>query len=139
MGRNCSALLGLALLVVESEPSLRELLIEVLEGEGAQIRVLSGVREWLDSVGTYRVDCLLCNVSLMDGDGYMLMNYLRQLEISHHRPQIPAIAIFNSARIANSQLALESGFQAVITHPLQVQEVIDTVLRLAGRPRFSGQ
>lgn len=135
MMRYSSILSELIILIVESEPITRDSLIDILEAADANTQFEERSQEALAAFRTFIPDCILCNVTLIDGSGYALIEQLRQIEKDIGIVQTPAIAIFDSERIVNTPQAIESGFQATITKPWKSRDVIDTVLRMTGRNR----
>ncbi len=135
MIRYSSILSGLIILIVESEPITRDSLIDILEAADAYVQFEERSQEALAAFRTLIPDCILCNVNLVDGTGYTLIEQLRQIETDIGIVQTPAIAIFDSERIVNNQRATGSGFQATITKPWKSRDIIDIVLRMTGKSR----
>ncbi len=133
MSQYPSVLSGLSVLVVESEPIVKDILIDVLESVGANTHFEERIQGAVAYLKAFIPDCILCNVNLPDGSGDSLIAYLRQVEATIGVSQTPAISVVDSNRVVQTQETVEPGFHAMITHPWRVQEVIDTVRYVTGR------
>jgi CheY-like chemotaxis protein len=71
-------------------------------------------------------------------DGYTLLGSLRG-RLAHERGRIPAIAVTGYAALADRARALAAGFDAHLTKPYGVDELIDALRALVaarGEQRF---
>jgi CheY-like chemotaxis protein len=74
---------------------------------------------------------LISDIAMPGGDGYHLIHELRLREAAEHiTPGIPAIALTAFARAADTEDALQAGFQRHITKPVDVAELTSAVVRL---------
>jgi CheY-like chemotaxis protein len=86
------------------------------------------IAEALEALRASRPAVLLTDISLPDGDGYLLLARAREI-----RPDVPAIAITGYTSPADRERAKEAGFQAHVSKPVDLDELIASVRRLATR------
>src|SRR6185295_17487189 len=103
-----AALERLRVLVVDDEPSARELLTNLLGRFGAEVKVAGSVREALDSVEASTPDVLLSDIAMAGTDGYTLIRMVRALERTGGR-RIAAIAVTALASAEDRERALAEG------------------------------
>jgi signal transduction histidine kinase len=121
---------GLRVLVVEDEPDTLELVATILRERGAVVDAVPTVREALASLARDRPDVLLSDIGLPGEDGLALIRAVRE------RPEteggrLPAAALTAYAREQDRAQALEAGFQAHVAKPIQPDDLIRIVARLA--------
>ena len=75
-----------------------------------------------------RPDVLLSDIGLPSEDGYMLMRRVREIDSS-----VPAAALTAYAGPTDHQRALDAGFQAHVTKPVEPADLALLVASLAGR------
>ena len=113
-------------MVAEDDDALRLLCRTVLEHDGFQIvEVLNG-RELAEALADHQVRVLLLDVHLGDDNG---VEIARGLRVS--RPELPIIFISGSAQLYGTEA--EEFADAVISKPFQLEELSETVARLASR------
>jgi PAS domain S-box-containing protein len=125
-------LYGLRVLVVEDEADARELLVTILEQNGAQVRAAASAGQALNLLFQSNADVLVSDIGMPNIDGYTLIRRIRQLEASHGR-DIPAIALTAYAGERERIAALEAGFQVHLPKPFDSDELVEVVAKLAGR------
>jgi CheY-like chemotaxis protein len=116
----------LRVLVVDDEPSARELLTNLLGRFGADVQVAGSVREALDSVEASTPDVLLSDIAMAETDGYTLIRRVRALERTGGR-RIAAIAVTALASAEDRERALAEGFDAHLTKPIEPAELVAMV------------
>jgi CheY-like chemotaxis protein len=117
---------GGIVVVAEDDEALRLLCRTVLEHDGFQIvEVLNG-RELAEALADHQVRVLLLDVHLGDDNGIEIARGLRE-----SRPDLPIIFFSGSAQLFGSEA--EEFADAVISKPFQVDELSETVARLASR------
>jgi PAS domain S-box-containing protein len=117
---------GVEVLVVDDEPDARELISAVLSSAGATVREASSVEETLRLLRERRPDVLLSDIGLPSEDGYALIRRVRELD-----PTLPAAALTAFASIDDHRRALEAGFQAHVTKPIEPADLTLLVSSLA--------
>lgn len=107
-------------LYVEDNPSNVLLVREFLSlRPGVALEVAHNVAEGLAAVAGQRFDCVLLDLQLPDGDGYEVLQALRS-----QRHATPCVALTANAMINERNRALEAGFEAFWTKPLNLPEFL---------------
>ncbi|MGE5236233.1 MAG: sigma-54-dependent transcriptional regulator [Acidobacteriota bacterium] len=121
------------LLVIDDEPSLRELLSIVLEGEGYGVRVASTYREASQLLSQETFDLVICDIVLPDGNGLDLLR-------SHHatRPDTSFVMITAHSTPAHMLTSLREGAVEYLSKPFDVDE-LKLVVAKHLLPRASGE
>ena len=119
------ALRGRTVLVVEDHEDARELIVGVLEGEGASVLSASTAQEGIERATAVRPDVLVADLGLPGQDGYKLLRRLRQM-----MPGIPALALTAYARATDRDRVLAAGFQKHVVKPVDPQELLQSIAAL---------
>jgi CheY-like chemotaxis protein len=122
---------GLSLLVVEDEEDTRELLAFILEEAGAQVTAFTYVYQALAAFDGDKPDVLLSNVYLLDGDGFEFLEAWRRREAQLGHATTPAILVTESTRDVPKKKLQRAGFQAYITRPFEIEDIIEIVADVA--------
>ena len=134
------ALAGLRVLAVEDQPQMLEIVRRTLEEHGAHVTAVgSGIEalEQLRAGGCSRFDILVSDIGMPQVDGYALIQTVRtQLALSE--TELPAVAVTAFARPEDRTRLTQAGFQAHLTKPYQVVQLVATVRRLARRGGVNG-
>jgi signal transduction histidine kinase len=125
-------LTGLCVLAVEDQRDMLEFLQRVLEEQGADVLTATSgpaALELLQAGNAGSVDVLICDIGMPKMDGYQLLNSVRaQLRLA---PDVlPAVAVTAYAREEDRERSLAAGFQAHVTKPYQVAQLIAILRRL---------
>jgi two-component system CheB/CheR fusion protein len=117
---NVLSLAGLRILAVDDEIDTLDLLKFALENYGAEILTVTSVAEALTALtrNPNQYDLLLSDIGMPSEDGYFLIQQVRSLD-AESGGQIPAIALTAYASEQDRQKAIEAGFQAHITKPVE--------------------
>jgi CheY-like chemotaxis protein len=113
------------ILVVEDEPSIRELYKDVLSGEGYQVREASDGVEGLEELEKARPDVIVVDLAMPRMDGLEFCRRLRDL------PQcegIPVIVISANLDLAWRDLS-KAGYSAGLAKPFDLSRLLDLVNR----------
>lgn len=113
--------------VAEDDAALRLLCRTLLEHDGFQIVEVTTGSDLAAALAENEARVLLLDVHLGDDNGIDIARELRE-----SRPDLPIIFFSGSAQLYGSE-AEELG-AAVISKPFQVEELSETVARLARRP-----
>ncbi len=115
------------ILVVEDEPTLREVVRELIEREGfREVRGAETVADALTTFSTWRPDLLLIDIMLPDGNGFDLLRSIRQTS------QVPAIILSARDEDEARLRGLGLGADDYVTKPFLPRELllrISAVLR----------
>jgi len=125
-------LAGLRILVCEDDADSRDLLHELLSGEGAVVRVAAAAPEAIDHLREFRPDVFVSDIGLPVVDGYTLIRQIRQLS-GEQGGWTPAIALTAYAGAEDARRAFEAGFQLHMTKPVDPSELAACVANLARR------
>jgi signal transduction histidine kinase/ActR/RegA family two-component response regulator len=125
-------LTGIQVLIVEDDDDARQLVVKVLESQGASVKAVSSAREALEILGRERIDVLLSDIEMPGTDGYQLIRELR-LRSSQQGGAVPAVALTAYARTEDRLRALRAGFQLHLSKPVQPSELVTVVASMAER------
>ena len=117
---------GIEVLVVDDDADARELIAAVLNNSGAEVRSAASVDEAVAMLRQRRPDVLLSDIGLPSEDGYALIRRVREIDST-----VPAAALTAYASIDDHRRALESGFQAHVTKPIEPGDLALLVSQLA--------
>jgi PAS domain S-box-containing protein len=120
--------LNLRVLVAEDDVDAAVTLSALLTHRGCHVDVAHTAGECVKKFGASRPDILLCDIGLPDGDGYSLLQRLRQ---EHDGQPVPAIALSAFARDEDRARAADVGFAMYLTKPYEVEQLIDHIRRVA--------
>ena len=121
---------GVKVMVVDDEPDVLELLGRVLAEANAEVTSLNHAEQALRSFAQARPDVLVSDIGMPDVDGYELLRRLRQAQAGDVAP-VPAIALTAFARPEDRKRALDAGFAAYLSKPVEPHELLAEVARLA--------
>jgi CheY-like chemotaxis protein len=122
---------GVHVFAVDDEPDARELLIRVLQHQGASVTAFASAQEALAALAASRPGVIVSDVGMPGMDGYQMIRVLRATESREGR--IPALALTAFARSEDRKRALQAGFQAHLSKPFDVAELVLLVADLVGR------
>ncbi|MBW4541269.1 MAG: response regulator [Myxacorys chilensis ATA2-1-KO14] len=130
---------GVHVMVVDDEPDSLEFVSFVLKQSGAQVTTATCAIEVLQALPEVKPDVLVSDIGMPEIDGYMLIRQIRmlpteqtgQLPATKEACRIPAIALTAYAGEANHQQALDSGFQWHLSKPVEPDELVAIVAKLA--------
>jgi PAS domain S-box-containing protein len=121
---------GVTVLVVDDDRDARELIARILADCQAGVATASNAREALDKLGTVQPDLLITDLGMPEVDGFELLSRVRAL--GRAQGELPAVALTAFARSEDRLRALEAGFSAHISKPVEPSELIATVAALVG-------
>ena len=110
------------ILIVEDEPSLRELIQCSLEKERYVVETASDFNSALRKVEDYDYDCILLDIMLPDGSGLDLLERLKAL---HKRENVIIISAKDS--LEDKVLGLELGADDYMIKPFDSKELVARV------------
>ena len=123
---------GVRISIVDDDDDACNLLRFSLEMSGAEVRTSSSVDEAMRSLSEWLPDLLLTDINMPGEDGYSLIRKLRAMK-PEQGSEIPAIALTALARTEDSEQALSAGFQMHIPKPVDIDELAEAIVGLAGR------
>nr|WP_313898135.1 ATP-binding protein [Nodosilinea sp. LEGE 07298] len=120
---------GIKIVVVDDEPDTRELVVFVLEQQGAQVITATSAHEALLVLPQAKPDVLLSDIGMPEMDGYMLIQQVRALA-PEQGGQVPAIALTAYAGDTNQQQVIAAGFQRHISKPIDPKVLVQAIAQL---------
>jgi PAS domain S-box-containing protein len=129
---NRAILDGLRILMVEDEEDGRELVTFILQSYGADVIAVSSVSDALKELAQEIPDLLISDISMPNENGYDLIRQVRSLTPAQGG-QIPAIALTAYASEEERQQAIDCGFQAHISKPIEPDCLATKVAALMGK------
>jgi CheY-like chemotaxis protein len=121
---------GVHVLLVENDSDSLEVLKAVLEYTGALVSTATSAREALGTLERIRPDVIVSDIAMPGDDGYWLV---RQVRAQQHTGTIPAVAVTVYNRPEDRRRALDAGFQAHLSKPVDPWEFCRLVGALARR------
>jgi len=122
---------GANVLVVDDDRDARELIKRILGDCGAAVRIAASAREAFALFRDRAPDLLISDLGMPEVDGFELLDWVRHLG-RDEGSQVPAIALTAFARSEDRLSALEAGFSAHISKPVEPSELIATVASVVG-------
>ena len=123
---------GLTVLVVDDDPDGRELARRLLSECAAKVVVAGSAAEALALFKANRPDVLVSDIGMPEMDGFELLRRLRAMG-QERGGHLPAIALTALARSEDRTRALQAGFVAHLSKPVEPPELLATVASAAGR------
>ncbi|MDQ2989436.1 MAG: ATP-binding protein, partial [Pseudomonadota bacterium] len=120
-------------LVVDDEPDARDLIKRILSDCNAIVTTAPSARAALAAFGEARPDVLVSDLGMPDMDGFELLAQVRALG-SAAGGNLPAVALTAFARSEDRLRALEAGFAAHISKPVEPSQLIATVAKMVRPP-----
>jgi CheY-like chemotaxis protein len=122
--------IDLEVLVVDDDPAARELLATVLAERGARVQIAGSAAEARNELARRRPHIVISDLCMPSEDGCEMMRRIRDLE-PPRGARLAAVAVTAQASREARAHALASGFDAVLAKPLDVDELLATVLQVA--------
>lgn len=123
-----------AILVVDDEPGIRELLAQILADEGYTVTAVVTGEEALGALSKELFDVVLLDVQLPGLDG---LEILRQLKASGNR--VPVVMISGHATVEQAAEAVREGAADFLEKPLGLERVLVTVGNVLERAKLAQQ
>jgi PAS domain S-box-containing protein len=122
---------GVNVLVVDDDRDARELIKRILSDCGASVRIAASARDAFALFKEQVPNLLISDLGMPEVDGFELLDWVRHLG-REEGSQVPAIALTAFARSEDRLSALEAGFSAHISKPVEPSELIATVASVVG-------
>jgi CheY-like chemotaxis protein len=120
---------GVTILVVDDEADARDLVATVLRTRGAEVTTASSVEGGLALLARRSPMVLVSDIGMPGTDGYEFIRRVRA-STSESTAQIPAIALTAYAREEDRRRALEAGFHAHVSKPVEPEDLVRAVSSL---------
>ena len=122
------------ILIIEDEPSLRELIQRSLEKERYVVEAAADFQSGLRKIEDYDYDCVLLDIMLPDGNG---LNLLEQLKKMRKRENVIIISAKDS--LDDKVLGLELGADDYLPKPFHLAELNARIKSVIRRQRRAGE
>ena len=122
------------ILIIEDEPSLRELIQRSLEKERYVVEAAADFQSGLRKIEDYDYDCVLLDIMLPDGNG---LNLLEQLKKMRKRENVIIISAKES--LDDKVLGLELGADDYLPKPFHLAELNARIKSVIRRQRRDGE
>lgn len=122
------------ILIVEDEPSLREIMYRALSQERYVVETAATYAEADGKIAGYDYDCVLLDVMLPDGNGLRLLERLKELR---KRENVIVVSARNS--LEDKVLGLELGADDYLPKPFHTAELTARVRSVLRRSRYGGE
>ena len=129
-GENLS-LSGIKVLVIDDELDAREIIKRILTHCGAIVITAASAMEGLQRLRLDKPDVLISDIGMPDKNGYQLIREVRNLP-PENGGKTPAIALTAFARPEDQISAMNAGYQAHLTKPMESRELITEIAKLLG-------
>jgi PAS domain S-box-containing protein len=120
------------ILIVEDDEDTLELLQSTFKAKGFRVTTCQSAQEALQIAPSNSIDLILSDIGMPHMDGFEMMKALRQLP---NMTEVPAIALSGYVSQKDTRMALEAGFNAHISKPVEPAELMSTVARLLEKPK----
>jgi PAS domain S-box-containing protein len=124
---------GARVLLVDDDADGRELVGEMLAQGDAETRSAGSAAAALAILDEWRPDALISDIGMPGEDGYALIEKLRKRERERGERRIPAIALTAYARVEDRLRALSAGYQAHVSKPVEMTELLTVIASLLNR------
>jgi CheY-like chemotaxis protein len=126
------ALHGVRILVVDDDDDTRELLTRILERRGAKVIAAGSANEAWAVFEASALDVLLVDIAMPIEDGYSFLRRVRACP-PEKGGRVPAAALTARVIIQDRLESLRAGFQSHMAKPVDPEELVEVMVRLAGR------
>jgi PAS domain S-box-containing protein len=125
-----TTLSGVHILIVDDDPDNLDILQFILQQEGATVTAMSSPFSAIEQIAAQSSDLIISDIGMPELDGYELIQQVRALPQGQ---QIPALALTAFAYQEDQRKAIEAGFQAYITKPINPIELSEVITQLLHR------
>jgi CheY-like chemotaxis protein len=127
--RKFQILQNLRLIVVDDHEDCLELVKFTFQGYGMQVVTALSAGEAFEVIKQFQPDILISDIAMPKEDGYYLIHKIRNLPSP--LGDIPAIALTSLATEEHRICLLKAGFQVYLSKPVNLDELVDSVVDLA--------
>ena len=120
---------NISILVVDDEQDTGEILSTFFTRYGATVRTAPNAREAYKAIQERQPTVIICDIAMPEENGIDFLRNLRN-RATDQSEQIPAIAITAHTLDVHNWQAFCSGYLAYPPKPLNLPELLDTVIRL---------
>lgn len=121
------------ILIIEDEPSLREIMQTFLEKERYVVETAETFQQALQKISLYHYECILLDIMLPDGNGLLLLQEIKDL---HKQDNVIIISAKNS--VEDKVKGLELGADDYLAKPFHLSELHARIKSLIRRNHNNG-
>jgi signal transduction histidine kinase len=121
---------GISVLVVDDDTDSRNVICQLLESQGASVATAGSSSDAFVRFRQLRPDVIVSDIGMPGEDGYALIRRVRNLA-AKEGGNVPAIALTAYVRPEDANDALTAGYQRHISKPVDVAQLVTTVVELA--------
>jgi DNA-binding response OmpR family regulator len=121
-------------LIIEDEPSLREVMTKFLEQERFVVESAANYRDALSKLVDYDYDCILLDIMLPDGNG---LDLLREAAKMHKNENVIILSAKDS--VDDKVAGLDLGADDYLAKPFHLSELNARIKSVIRRKVFSGE
>jgi signal transduction histidine kinase len=122
---------GLHVLAIDDSPDSLVVLSLMLKRYGATVTTAESAAEAFEILRETTPSIILCDIGMPVEDGYSFLHRLRETETAKGKAHVPAAALTAYTSSDEKRVALEAGFQAHLSKPIDEQVLVNTVVGLA--------
>ena len=122
------------LLIIEDEPSLREIMQRALTQERYVVETATNYAEADAKIAAYSYDCILLDIMLPDGNGLQLLQHLKQ-----QRKRENVIIISARDSLDDKVLGLDMGADDYLPKPFHTAELLARIKSVLRRGKSGGE
>jgi CheY-like chemotaxis protein len=117
-------------MVITDEALIGTSISSMLQAHGSEIIPVNSVNEGLEAFAHHQPDVLVCDVDLLEGEGFLLVSLVRELEVELGWNATPAILVSASLKDLDLNQAIAAGFRRFLARPLESDRLIAAVTSL---------
>jgi CheY-like chemotaxis protein len=121
-----------AVLIVDDDPRIRNLLAESLTTLGYETHVAADGLEAMENVRSGKLDCVISDIKMPELDGLTLLH-----QIKAEQPSLPVVMITGFAFQQHRDRALNFGAAGFITKPFRLEKIEEVLQRVMSRPALT--
>jgi len=118
---------GVKVLIVDDDQDAREVLKRILSDYGAVVATAASVEEAILKISGWSPQVIISDLGMPEADGFELITQVRKV---FSAADLPAIAVTAFAQDIDRRRALASGFQMHLAKPIELRELIGSILSL---------
>jgi len=120
-------------LIIEDNSELSEAINSYLSSEGYICEISTTIESTLVKIELYEYDCILLDISLPDGSGFVVLEKLKQIN------KQDGVIIISAKNSLNDKIkGLELGADDYLTKPFHLAELAMRIMALIRRKKFNG-
>jgi CheY-like chemotaxis protein len=127
------ALTGMRILAVDDQRDLRDVLVALLEQQGAEVVGCASAQQAFELLARGECfDAAVFDVTMPVEDGFTLVGRVRERETQELAERLPVVALTAHTAHDIRELCREAGFDSYLPKPVVPKQLFATLRRLAG-------